>query len=107
MRVGLVERMDIPCAEATNGLVGRKSIVRGVTLVEEPSIHFDTMTAAAKAGKEALKRFLDRFYRAQRIKPRAGGRGPPMTLDNMRCLQPGPQNAQAGPLLAFGRAGIR
>ena len=30
-----------------------------------------------------------------------------MTLDNMRCLQPGPQNAQAGPLLAFGRAGVQ
>jgi hypothetical protein len=34
------------------------------TSVERSSIHFDTMAAASKAGKEALKRFLDRFYRA-------------------------------------------
>jgi len=30
--------------------------------VEKSSIHFETVAAATKAGKEALKLLLDRFY---------------------------------------------
>ena len=69
MRVGL-GRADYSLAvkRNANGLWRWEVNCAGrSTPVEKSSIHFDTMTAAAKAGKEALKRFLDRFYRAHEL----------------------------------------